>query len=517
MSNDNNRNDGLQDYLDLLQEYANKEPVEEPNTQAPTDEEPLQIDTENLADVVDADFFDNFKVEIQPEEEEPFNISFTKKMENIESVSEPHKILQMNQTLEIEKDEVVSGSTMPYQIVSDSKTMPYDIVSDSSMLYDEQQPEEKQKKKGLIAKFKALPKKKKIALSIVAAFLAFFIAIVSFVGIFVIQKVMLIGDNSEAVEQQQGEKTEIEEPEEEIGDIVIDIGSESFKQALIDWSTSGNDRHMRSKNVINVLLIGADSRMGRNEGNTDVMMLLSVNKKTKQLKMVSFLRDSYLYIEGDNHSYCTKLNAAFSMGGPDCLINTIENNYKIEIDNYVMVNFESFEDIINAMGGITVDVEGYVANYIERTLETDMPSGENVTLNGQQALAFCRVRGCDVDGDVSRTERQRQVIDSMVSRVTSSSISEINKYIDILLPYVDTGYTETEIISLGIKAITGGWALFDRTQISVPDEEDRIPGDANMWIWVIDYQKAAHKLQKELYGESNIVLSEDRVSIIDNY
>ena len=94
MSNDNNRNDGLQDYLDLLQEYANREPVEEPNTQAPTDEEELQIDTENLADVVDADFFDNFKVEIQPEEEEPFNISFTKKMENIESVSEPHKILQ---------------------------------------------------------------------------------------------------------------------------------------------------------------------------------------------------------------------------------------------------------------------------------------------------------------------------------------------------------------------------------------------------------------------------------------
>jgi anionic cell wall polymer biosynthesis LytR-Cps2A-Psr (LCP) family protein len=146
-----------------------------------------------------------------------------------------------------------------------------------------------------------------------------------------------------------------------------------------------------------------------------------------------------------------------------------------------------------------------------------MPKGEDVTLNGKQALAFCRVRGCDADGDVSRTRRQRQVIDSMVTRVIDSSISEINEYIDILLPYVETGYSETQIISLGLKAITGGWALYDRTQISVPDEEDRIPGDANMWIWVIDYQKAARKLQKELYGESNIVLSDDRVSIIDSY
>ncbi len=519
MANDNNRNDELQDYLDLLKEYAEKKSEEKQ-----TDEQ-KQIDTENLADVVDADFFDDYRVE-NIEEDIKENDVFNSH-DDINSVSDPQKILEINEKTDVKtgviSDDAAGGDTMPYEIVSDSEgdTMPYDVISDSSDSFEEEniQEERPARKKGFVAWIKGLSKKKKIILSIIAVFLALVMAVIAFAGIFVLQKISLIGDNSAAV-QQDGEALTGEEEvphEEEIADIEIDIGSADFRQALIDWSTTGNDRHMKSKDVINVLLIGADSRSGRNEGNTDVMMLLSVNKKTKKLKMVSFLRDSYLYIEGKNNSYCTKLNAAFSMGGPECLIKTIENNYKIEIDNYVMVNFESFKEIIDAMDGVTVDVQGYEANYINNFFGVNMPVGENVTLNGKQALAFCRVRGCDADGDVSRTRRQRQVIDSMVTRVIDSSISEINEYIDILLPYVETGYSETQIISLGLKAITGGWAMYDRTQISMPDDEDRIPGDANMWIWVIDYQKAAQKLQKELYGESNIVLSDDRVSIIDSY
>ncbi len=388
--------------------------------------------------------------------------------------------------------------------------------NDEKMIKKEEKDDKKEKNpfKKLALWFKALPKKKKIAVSIIAAFLAIVIAFVGAAGIFVMQKFSLIGDNTGIVED--GDDVVYED--EDVGDIEIDIGSADFKQSLIDWATTGNDKHMKSKNVINVLLIGADSRKGKNEGNTDVMMLVSVNKKTKTLKMISFLRDSYLYIEGDKTSYCTKLNAAYSMGGPDCLIKTLENNYKIEIDNYVMVNFKSFEKIIDAMGGIAVDVQEYEADYIQNRFNlSSMPAGDGVTLNGKQALGFCRARGCDSDGDVSRTRRQRQVIDSMVNRVMNSSISEINKYIDVLLPYVDTGYSEAQIISLGLKAITNGWAKYERNQLSMPSPECRDSGNANMWIWVVDYQKAAYELQMELYGESNIVLGENRVSIIDVY
>lgn len=355
-----------------------------------------------------------------------------------------------------------------------------------------------------------LPKKKKIIVSVVAILLAIIITLTTVLGIFVAQKFGLLGDNI-----NNAEYDDTIYDEDDFDDINIDIGSADFKKALKDWATQGNENKMSSKNVINVLLVGADR--GTNSGNTDVMMLVSLNKKTKQLKLVSFLRDSYLFIESQNGSYCSKLNSAFSMGGPECLLQTIENNYKIEIDNYVMVNFESFVEIIDAMGGVTVDVQKYEADYNYKKFKISLPYGEDVTLNGEQALCFCRIRGCDSDGDVSRTRRQRQVIDSIIDRVKNASIGDLNKYIDILLPYVDTGYSKTQIFSLGVQALTGKWFNYERAQLQMPDEESRTSGSANAWIWVVDYQLAAHKLQNELYGQSNITLNEGRTSIIDVY
>ncbi len=355
-----------------------------------------------------------------------------------------------------------------------------------------------------------LPKKKKIIVSIIAILLAIIITFTAVVGIFVAQKFGLLGDN---INNTEYDDTIYED--EDFGEINIDIGSADFKQALQDWATQGNENKMTSKNVINVLLVGADQ--GTNSGNTDVMMIVSLNKKTKQLKLVSFLRDSYLYIDSPNGSYCTKLNAAFSMGGPECLIETIENNYKIEIDNYVMVNFDSFVEIIDAMGGVTVDVQKYEADYNYKKFKIALPYGEDVTLNGEQALCFCRIRGCDSDGDISRTRRQRQVIESIIDKVTTASMSDLNKYIDIFLPYIDTGYSKSQILSIGVQALTGKWFNYERTQLQMPDEECRISGSANAWIWVVDYQLASYKLQNELYGQSNITLNEGRTSIIDVY
>ena len=397
----------------------------------------------------------------------------------------------------------------------EKKPSPPPIKNKIEVNLDEMNAEDTSKKENNIIKrvsnwYNNLPKKKKIIVSIIAVVLALILVFTATAGIFVAQKFGLMGDNID--------KTKYDDTiyaDEEIGDINIDIGSADFKQALKDWATQGNENKMSSKNVINVLLVGADK--GTNSGNTDVMMLISLNKKTKQLKLVSFFRDSYLYIDSPKGSYCSKLNAAFSMGGPECLMQTIENNYKIEIDNYVMVNFESFVEIIDAMGGITVDVKKYEADYNYKKFKVTLPYGEDVTLNGEQALCFCRIRGCDADGDVSRTRRQRQVIESIIDRVKTASVGDLNKYIDILLPYVDTGYAKTQILSLGVQAVTGKWFNYERTQLQMPDEESRTSGSANSWIWVVDYQLAAQKLQNELYGKSNITLNEGRTSIIDVY
>jgi anionic cell wall polymer biosynthesis LytR-Cps2A-Psr (LCP) family protein len=146
-----------------------------------------------------------------------------------------------------------------------------------------------------------------------------------------------------------------------------------------------------------------------------------------------------------------------------------------------------------------------------------MPYGDNVTLNGEQALIFCRIRGCDADGDVSRTRRQRLVINSMINRVKSASVSELNSYLNALLPYIYTDFEKKEILSLGVQAITNGWANYERSEIQIPTPETRTSGNMGFWIWVVDYQLAAQILQKELYGKTNIVLEENRKTLIDVY
>ena len=367
----------------------------------------------------------------------------------------------------------------------------------------------KQSKSPVLRWFYNLPKKKQTTVKVLSVFLCLAIIFGSALGIFINSKFNMMGD----IEDYTDEIYE----EEEFSDISGNVNASNFKDALKNWATTGNDEKMSSKNVVNVLLIGADSREGSNSGNTDVMMLVSLNKKTKQIKLVSFMRDSYLYIEGKNNSYCAKLNAAFSMGGPEVLMKTIENNYKIEIDDFVMVNFESFKSIIEAMGGVTVEVQKYEANYANNRYNLSMPYGESVTLNGEEALAFCRIRGCDADGDVSRTRRQRQVINAMIDRVKSASVSDLNSYLNALLPYIYTGFSKSEVLSLGMRAITNGWASYERSELQIPTPETRASGSMGSWIWVIDYQLAAQTLQMELYGQTNITLEDGRTTLIDVY
>ena len=364
-----------------------------------------------------------------------------------------------------------------------------------------------QSKKTFAEKLKSMPKKKKIILAVIAAVLALLLIIGIIGGVLVSQKFNMLGDKIVSDDDINSDEVP--------GDININIGSSGFQSALKEWALAGNEYKMSSKNVLNVLLIGRDA----DGTNTDSMMLVSVNKKLKTLKLVSFFRDSYAYIETANGGYCNKINAAYSMGGVNCLMKTLENNYKIAIDGYVMVDFESFKALIDAMGGVKVDVQQYESDYINSyyIYNEYVPAGEGVILDGDQALQFCRVRGCDADADVSRTRRQRQVIESILNRVKSASVSELNKCVDALLPYVNTSYSKGEVISLGLKAFAGGWLGFDRAQIQMPPEDARTSGNEDMWIWVVDYQYAAHSLQTELYGSSNIVLEEGRTSLIDIY
>lgn len=293
--------------------------------------------------------------------------------------------------------------------------------------------------------------------------------------------------------------------------------SDSLEAALKEWAENNTENsYMKSASVINFLLVGVD-----NSGqNTDVMMLMSLNQRTKKIYLTSLMRDSYTYIKNSNGGYASKLNAAYAGGGMRSLITTIEDNYKIRIDHYVSVNFDTFVQIVDILGGVKVPLQYYEAREMERvgryapgTSVTEY--GDSILLTGRQALLYCRIRKCDTDGDVSRTRRQRQFISALINEAGNINASQATDMVKTLLKYVKTDCTTSELISLATKAVVNKWYNYEIVSQSYPLPENRMDYRGYAWIWVVDYPGDAVALQKEIYGTTNIQLPENRTTAID--
>ena len=282
---------------------------------------------------------------------------------------------------------------------------------------------------------------------------------------------------------------------------------------VYQWSENGGELYS-SKNVINILLLGLDSADGLEYGGrSDSMILVSLNKKTKEINMISFYRDSWCYTNAGGYDTFCKMNASYYYGGPAGVIDTIEKNFKIDIDYYITVDFSSFVDIIDALGGVTVEVQDYEAEYINSTTVHNIQSGEAVKLNGSEALVFSRIRYSDADADVSRTRRQRKVITALINSAKDASIGQLNDVLDVLLQYVKTDLTKMQILSYATQGVTNGWLTYDIKQHSFMSDPDVFQtgwvGDAS--VVIIDYPLAAQKVQNTVFGSTNIVLDEDRI------
>lgn len=300
---------------------------------------------------------------------------------------------------------------------------------------------------------------------------------------------------------------------------IYDIeGAENLKDLLKSWATNNGEK-LYSKNVINVLLIGEDNEDG--SSRSDSTMLVSVNTRTKKITICSFLRDSYTYMDINGSERYDKTNHSYSWGGPAKLMEVLSNNYKIKIDHYVSINYESFIAAVDALGGIAVPVTEKEASYMNRTTRLKgFESGESVVLDGQHALVYARIRY--LDSEVERTRRQRELISSLIQNVKTSSLADLNKAIQTFLPYVTTNFSTSEIISLGTKAITDGWLKFDITSTAIPAEDFRMSAKGfrtytgHLDVWIVDYIKAARNLQLLLFENTNIEINpETHVSAID--
>ena len=305
-------------------------------------------------------------------------------------------------------------------------------------------------------------------------------------------------------------------------DIYEDSYVYSYRDMVRTWYYNGEPAS--SSNILNILLIGEDTRGDeiKDSGSlADSVIIASVNTETGELILSSILRDTYAYYEltpGDESTGTYgKINECMSRGGLSAYINAVERLFKINIDNYVLVNFANFKKIIDSLGGVTIEMTAAEIREINNHPGTygdvyiDGDAGMKL-LNGEQALAYCRIR--HLDGDQFRADRQKTVLLAVFTKLKSSSMIKLTGVVTNLLPYVKTGFRKSEILSLGEYALSNGWLSYNVVTHTVPQEETRTGGQGsgfyNVWCWKVDFPLATQILQEKIYGKSNVILAEYR-------
>ncbi|MCM1392941.1 MAG: LCP family protein, partial [Ruminococcus sp.] len=220
--------------------------------------------------------------------------------------------------------------------------------------------------------------------------------------------------------------------------------------------------------VRNILFIGSDYRAGEVSGmRSDTMMLFSIDTAHQKLKLTSFLRDSYVYIPTLKKN--RKLNAACSSGGAQLVLDTIEYNFKVKIDNYILVDFEAFQKLIDLMGGLTVEgVTAKEAKYLRDTVKITYAKEGTNKFSGAAALWYCRIRY--LDDDFHRTERQRKVISAIIDQLKHTSPAKLMDIMQEVLPMITTDISRNELLSLGMGAVTK-YLRYDTEQHQVPAKD----------------------------------------------
>jgi len=212
--------------------------------------------------------------------------------------------------------------------------------------------------------------------------------------------------------------------------------------------------------ITNILLLGVDDYTPNDPGRSDSMLMISLDRRHKKLKLTSFMRDTFVSIPGYQRY---KLNTGYFLGGAPLQVKTIEKNFKVDIDRYVIIDFEAFPKIIDALGGITVTLSAAEAEEMNRKSgETGAVEGVN-DLSGAQARYYSRIRNCkytDPDtGDVyyddyGRIRRQQRVMDILVDNFKDADAGKILTLANEIVPYLISNISPDEMLTLATDALT---------------------------------------------------------------
>lgn len=297
--------------------------------------------------------------------------------------------------------------------------------------------------------------------------------------------------------------------------ILIMVGGVTAVMGRVNYNDKQENKYVAADSlesgamVKNILLLGVDARAGENASETrsDTMMLVSLDMKHRCIKLVSFLRDTWVYIPALD--YEQRLNAACSSGGYHGVVDAIEYNFGVDIDGYAVVDFEMFKVLVDSLGGVEVDVTKAeaeeVTSHPNRYGGVTLDKGK-YKLSGEQALAYCRIR--KIDTDFVRTERQRTVMSAILDSAKHSNPFRLYKMAFKSAPYIETDLSKGELIKLAMQAgicITG-----DMCQTKVPFEGtwsyETIRGNS---VIAIDTKENKDMLIDYIYNKSSSDIKAD--------
>ncbi len=269
-----------------------------------------------------------------------------------------------------------------------------------------------------------------------------------------------------------------------------------------------------SDDVINVALFGVDARDDEVAGRSDAMMIVSFDFKHHKVKVVSLMRDSLVDIEGYGKK---KLNSAYARGGVELAIKTINENFKMNITDYVSLNFNQMARIVDALGGVEVEIteaERKNANKYIREMAAEVGEEPDlieeaglVTLYGYQAVSYSRIRYVG-NADFQRTERQREVMEKLMNKALALSPVKYPSVLMQIIPMLETSMTNDELMTIAGKMVLGGKPEF---------EQGRFPLDGSYesnssYSMVYDLDAAAEKLHSCIYDDIPFYDAEEEIT-----
>jgi len=293
--------------------------------------------------------------------------------------------------------------------------------------------------------------------------------------------------------------------------VLLFIGFKIYSKVdKIQYNAKDNSKIKVSKNIDaegyrNIAIFGVDSRNNTIEESThsDTIIIASINNKTKDVKLVSVYRDTYIDVgEGDY----TKITAAYFQGGYSQALTALNTNFDLDIQEYVTVNFNAVIQTIDMLGGIEIDIQQEELEWLNvyirelnRIFDTDVDQIYTTgpqTLNGTQATAYARIRHA-TGGDFKRTERQRLVIQKIFDKVKTSDLPTIDNLIDKIFPQIYTNINSTELIVLAKDVFS--YNIVEQT--GFPFEKDAHTYDRVSYVFPIDLQANVVTLHEFLFPD----------------